>query len=224
MSTQKHQIGSRVNLLIVQVPGGLSNFIRRLAERLKENTVSDALKLMLASFTLFFQGETWRRGGWNSVEWWGLLHHHQSWVNFALPACYCYSSFGSSSGRNAIQTHNAVFTLSHYKANHKKLFQPNLGREVVEALGSLGCGSLSKVFLGWDSPWWKEGEGSVRIARSRCVLSSHARMLFEIDVSFLKGKNVKRHAFHKTGFIIYLDLLRFNTHVTACRCLDVSTL
>ena len=93
----------------IQVPGGLSDFIRRLDGRLKENTVSEAHQLMLAPFTLFFQGETWRRSGWNSVEWWGLLHHHQSWVNFALPACYCYSSFGSSSGRNAIQTHNAVF-------------------------------------------------------------------------------------------------------------------
>ena len=44
------------------------------------------------------------------------------------------------------------------------------------------------------------------------------------DVSFLKGKNVKRYAFHKTGFIIYLDLLRLDTHVTVCRRLDVSTL
>ena len=56
------------------------------------------------------------------------------------------------------------------QANHKSLFQPTLGREVLEALDNLGPGSLSKVFLGWDDPWWEEGEGSVRIARSRCVM------------------------------------------------------
>jgi len=52
------------------------------------------------------------------------------------------------------------------QANHTSLFRPNLGGQVLEALASLGPGSLSKVFLGWDAPWWEEGEGSVRIARS----------------------------------------------------------
>ena len=56
------------------------------------------------------------------------------------------------------------------QANHKSLFQPTLGREVLEALDNLGPGSLSKVFLGWDDPWWEEGEGSARIARSRCAM------------------------------------------------------
>ena len=53
------------------------------------------------------------------------------------------------------------------QANHTSLFRPNLGDKVLDALASLGPGSLSKVFLGWDAPWWEEGEGSVRIARSR---------------------------------------------------------
>ena len=53
------------------------------------------------------------------------------------------------------------------QANHTSLFRPNLGDKILEALVSLGPGSLSKVFLGWDAPWWEEGEGSVRIARSR---------------------------------------------------------
>ena len=57
-----------------------------------------------------------------------------------------------------------------FQANHTALFRPNLGGEVLEALASLGPGSLSKVFLGWDSPWWEDGEVSVRIARSRCLV------------------------------------------------------
>ena len=53
------------------------------------------------------QGETWRRSSCNSMEWRGLLHIHQSWVNCALPACYRYSSFGSPSGRDTmIHYHN----------------------------------------------------------------------------------------------------------------------
>ena len=156
MSTQKHQIGSRVNLLIVQVPGGLSNFIRRLAERLKENTVSEALKLMLASFTLFFQGETWRRGGWNSVEWWGLLHHHQSWVNFALPACYCYSSFGSSSGRNTIHHHHCVF--------HIITLQGKPQEAIPTKSGKRSSGGVGEPWL-WQSQQSLSGMGLPMVER-----------------------------------------------------------
>jgi len=70
---------------------------------------------------------------------------------------------------STLHCQHAIITLplGVLQANHKNLFQPNLGREVLEALGNLGPGSLSKVFLGWETPWWREGEGSVRIVRSR---------------------------------------------------------
>ena len=160
MSLQKHHNSCRGNLLIVQVPGGLGNFIRRLAGRLKENTVSEAHQLMLASFTLFFQGETWRRSGRNSVEWWGLLHHHQSWVNFALPACYCYSSFRSSSGRNAIHHPHCVF--------HIITLQGKPQEAIPTKSGERSIGGVGQPWL-WQSQQSLSGMGLPLVERRRRI-------------------------------------------------------
>ena len=89
-------------IFISQVPDGLSDLIDGLAHRLKEGTVSENQQLLSGCY--FFQGTTWTGSGWNSVEWSGLFCHHQNWVNYTLPACHHYSSFGGSSGGDAIHT------------------------------------------------------------------------------------------------------------------------
>ena len=42
------------------------------------------------------------------------------------------------------------------KANHKKLFTPNLDSEKVKTIENLGFGNVAKLFLEWDQPWWSE--------------------------------------------------------------------
>jgi len=85
-------------------------------------------------------------------------------INWNEGGCSISTRAGST-----LHCQHAIITipLGVLQANHKSLFQPSLGRDVLEALDNLGPGSLSKVFLGWEAPWWEEGEGSVRIVRSR---------------------------------------------------------
>ena len=42
------------------------------------------------------------------------------------------------------------------KANHKKLFTPNLDNEKVKTIENLGFGNVAKLFLQWDTPWWNK--------------------------------------------------------------------
>ena len=44
------------------------------------------------------------------------------------------------------------------KANHKKLFTPNLDNDKVTSVESLGFGNVAKLFLQWDMPWWERYE------------------------------------------------------------------
>ena len=44
------------------------------------------------------------------------------------------------------------------KANHKKLFTPNLDNDKVKSIESLGFGNVAKLFLQWDMPWWERYE------------------------------------------------------------------
>lgn len=45
-----------------------------------------------------------------------------------------------------------------------RLFHPALPSSKVQAIQSIGCGHISKIFLEFLSPWWASGEGGITLA------------------------------------------------------------
>ncbi|TRY68923.1 hypothetical protein TCAL_05228 [Tigriopus californicus] len=45
-----------------------------------------------------------------------------------------------------------------------RLFHPALPSSKVQAVQSIGCGHMSKIFLEFLSPWWAPGEGGITLA------------------------------------------------------------
>ena len=58
------------------------------------------------------------------------------------------------------------------KKNHMNLFTPSLDQDKITAINNMGEGSLCKIFLEWDAPWWMEGHGTVHLAWSRSELEN----------------------------------------------------
>ena len=50
------------------------------------------------------------------------------------------------------------------KKHHMTLFQPQLPREKVTAIENVGFGKVNKIFLLYDRPFWRVGEGSIKLA------------------------------------------------------------
>ncbi|KAG1661441.1 Peroxisomal N(1)-acetyl-spermine/spermidine oxidase [Nymphon striatum] len=44
------------------------------------------------------------------------------------------------------------------KANHSELFHPNLPKEKINAIEQLGFGTVNKIYLKFDSPFWKDSD------------------------------------------------------------------
>ena len=53
------------------------------------------------------------------------------------------------------------------KKSHLSLFTPSLGEDKIRAIKNMGEGSICKIFLAWDEPWWMGGYGVVQLAWSR---------------------------------------------------------
>ena len=108
MSPQKHQISSRGNPLIVQVPGGLGNLIRWLAERLKEDT-GTPIDALLYSFKVRLEEEVvgikWNDGGCSIATRAGSTFHCQHAI-LTLPLGVLQVGISSI-------THSVVFTNYH---------------------------------------------------------------------------------------------------------------
>ena len=62
--------------------------------------------------------------------------------------------------RETLTARHVIITipLGVLKANHKKLFTPNLDNDKVKSIESLGFGNVAKLFLQWDMPWWERYE------------------------------------------------------------------
>ena len=61
------------------------------------------------------------------------------------------------------------------KANHKKLFTPNLDSEKVKTIENVGFGNVAKLFLEWDQPWWSEYQ---MIVTSMCNIQKRSKTNF----------------------------------------------
>ena len=80
-----------------------------------------------------------------------------------------------------ITTETSVFFSDHVivtvplgvlKKSHMALFTPNLGEDKIRAITNMGEGSLSKIFLEWEQPWWMPGYGGLLLAWSKEELES----------------------------------------------------
>lgn len=55
-------------------------------------------------------------------------------------------------------------SLGHLKQYHDSLFNPALPKCKVDAIERMGFGNVEKVFLYYETPFWKKGDGRFRIA------------------------------------------------------------
>eukprot|EP00092_Neocalanus_flemingeri_P009081 GFUD01009774.1.p1 GENE.GFUD01009774.1~~GFUD01009774.1.p1 ORF type:complete len:509 (+),score=156.59 GFUD01009774.1:101-1528(+) len=58
------------------------------------------------------------------------------------------------------------------KKKHKELFTPSLGKDKITALSAMGEGSISKIFIEWDQPWWMDGHAGVQLAWSKTEMET----------------------------------------------------
>jgi len=58
------------------------------------------------------------------------------------------------------------------KKNHMSLFTPSLDEDKIRAINNMGEGSLCKIFLEWDEPWWMEGHGGIQLAWSKTEIET----------------------------------------------------
>ena len=53
----------------------------------------------------------------------------------------------------------------YHQREHSSLFTPDLAPDTVEALARLRPGSIAKIFLEWDQPWWPPGHVAINIGQ-----------------------------------------------------------
>eukprot|EP00090_Calanus_glacialis_P032635 TRINITY_DN54067_c0_g1_i1.p1 TRINITY_DN54067_c0_g1~~TRINITY_DN54067_c0_g1_i1.p1 ORF type:complete len:488 (-),score=161.38 TRINITY_DN54067_c0_g1_i1:29-1303(-) len=58
------------------------------------------------------------------------------------------------------------------KKKHMELFTPSLDKNKIRAINTMGEGSISKIFIEWDKPWWMAGHGGVQLAWSKTELET----------------------------------------------------
>ncbi|XP_058056562.1 uncharacterized protein LOC131207940 [Anopheles bellator] len=76
-----------------------------------------------------------------------------------------------------------TFSLGVLKDTMDQLFQPNLPESYTRSIRSIGYGSIDKIFLQFDDPWWGRAEGIQLVWRDELRKDSHwTRFISGFDV------------------------------------------
>lgn len=90
------------------------------------------------------------------------LNHKSNGIEVDSPVQKSMGNISVKCADGSVFTANHVlvtFSLGVLKLKHEKLFQPNLPVPVQQAIESLGFGTINKIFLEFEAPWWKDVDG-----------------------------------------------------------------
>ena len=70
------------------------------------------------------------------------------------------------SGKSVFEASHVIFTcsLGVLESSHSDMFEPTLPPSKVNSIEAMGFGTVDKIFLKWETPFWKIGEGSLKLA------------------------------------------------------------
>jgi hypothetical protein len=69
-------------------------------------------------------------------------------------------------GKRMLEANHITVTcsLGVLKSSYSKMFAPLLPPRKVQSIKAIGFGTVNKIFLQWNKPFWKPGEGGLKFA------------------------------------------------------------